>query len=370
MDIEQEMFGMNLLDTLERLVMAHGPPGQEDEVRDLIIGEVRDLVDELIVDRMGNLIAVKKGSGGPKVMLDAHMDEVGIVVKHIDDDGWVWFDKHGGVNEKILQGQRVTLLTRSGPVLGVVGAKSRHLISEEELARKTPVGRMWIDIGANSMAEALELGVRVGDLGTYEKRFHRLGGKDLICATSLDDRAGCLVLLKTLSMLKDVDATIYAVFSVQEEVGCRGAKTAAFRIDPDLAIVVDTTYGEDPATKPTETRLRIGAGPSIRALERSRQGSGGNTVPKRIFDFIVNTAEGNGIPYQTEVTTMAVTDASTLHLARAGIPTGEILVARRYSHSPIEVASMADIEGAARLLSAVVGRIDAEWVGGFERRIK
>jgi len=361
---------MGLIETLERLVKAHGPPGQEDEVRDLIVGEVRDLVDELVVDRMGNLIAVKHGNGGPRVMLDAHMDEVGIVVRHIDDKGWIWFERQGGINERLLQGQRVTLLTRSGPVLGVVGAKSRHLVSEEEAVRPTPVGEMWIDIGARNMGEAAELGVRVGDLGSYEKRFNRLGGKDLVCATSLDDRAGCLVLLEALRMLGGVDATVYAVFSVQEEVGCRGAKTAAFRIDPDLAFVVDTTYGEDPATKPTETRLRIGAGPSIRALERSRRGSAGHTVPRRIFDFVIDTAEDEGIPYQTEVTTMAVTDASTLHLTRAGIPTGEILVARRYSHSPIEVASMDDIEGAARLLSAVVSQIDAAWVGGLERRIK
>ena len=361
---------MRLLETLERLVMAHGPPGREDEVRDLIIGEVRELVDELMVDRMGNLIAVKHGSGGPKVMLDAHMDEVGIVVKHIDKNGWVRFDRQGGVNEMILQGQRVTLLTRSGPVQGVVGVKSRHLTSEEELARRLPVGEMWIDIGASSRDEAAELGVEIGDLGTYEKRFHRLGGKDLVCATSLDDRAGCLVLLETFRMLEDAEATVHAVFTVQEETGCRGAKTAAFRIDPDIAFVVDTTYGEDPVTKPTETSLKIGGGPSVRAMERSRWGSGGHTVPRRIFDFIVDTAEEAGIPYQKEVTTMAVTDASTLHLAREGIPTGEILVARRYSHSPIEVASMADIEDASRLLSAVVSRIDTEWVGGLEKRIK
>jgi len=133
---------------------------------------------------------------------------------------------------------------------------------------------------------------------------------------------------------------------------------------------VDTTYGEDPVTKPAETSLKIGGGPSVRAMERSRWGSGGHTVPRRIFDFIVDTAEEAGIPYQKEVTTMAVTDASTLHLAREGIPTGEILVARRYSHSPIEIASMTDIENATRLVAAVVGRIDAEWVGGLERRIK
>lgn len=354
---------MELIETFERLVMAHGPPGLEDEVRDIIAREVIDLSDELSVDRMGNLIA-RRGSGGPRVMLDAHMDEVGLVVKHIDDEGWVWFERQGGANERLLQGQRVTLLTRSGKVPGVIGAKGRHLLSQEEVARTTPVEEMWIDVGAGSMEEVNDLGVRVGDLCTFEKRFQRLGKGDLVCATSVDDRAGCLVVLEAFRMLEDVDATVYAVFSVQEEVGCKGAKVAAFHIDPDIAFIVDTTYGLDPATTTKETTLKIGMGPAVRAWERRY------TVPRRIYDFIVSTAEAEGIAYQPEVAVRGATDASTIHLVRAGIPTGEILVARRYSHSPIEVASMGDIEGATRLLAAVVSRLDTNWVEGLERRIK
>jgi len=360
---------VDLFGAVEDLVLAHGPAGMEDEVRELIASRIRDLVDELFVDSMGNLIATKHGAG-PKIMLDAHMDEVGIVVKHVDEDGFVWFDRHGGANERLLQGQRVTLLTRKGHVEGVIGVKGRHLATDEELARPTPVKEMWIDVGAGSEEEAAELGVRVGDLGTFEKRFSRLGARDLFCATSIDDRAGCLVLVEALKALRNVDAAVHAAFTVQEEVGCRGAKTAAHRIDPDVAIVVDTTYGLDPATNSRETRLRIGSGPSIRALERSREFSTGHVVSRQVFDAIVDAAEQEVIPHQLEVNTMAVTDAATLHLERSGIPTGEILIPRRYSHSPIEVASIRDIEDAVRLLTSVVKRIDGEFVGKLERRLK
>ncbi|MBS7652411.1 MAG: M42 family metallopeptidase [Candidatus Bathyarchaeia archaeon] len=361
---------MSLMERLERLTLAHGPPGQEDEVRDLIAREVLETADEVLVDRMGNLIAVRRGEEGPRVMLCAHMDEVGFVVKHIDEEGWVWFEAHGGINERLLQGQRVSILTDKGRVDGVVGAKGRHLITEEEASRLTPMREMWIDVGARSRSEAEELGVRVGDLGTFEKRFSRLARGDLVCATSIDDRAGCLALIEALKRLGEQEATVFAVFSVQEEVGCRGAMTAAFRLDPDVALIVDTTYGLDPATTPKETRLRIGEGPSIRALERSRASMMGHVVNRRIFRRLVETAEEEGIPHQMEVTAMAVTDAATVHLSRAGIPTGEVLIPRRYSHSPIEVASLRDIENASKLISSFIDRIDSKLIGGLERKLK
>lgn len=360
---------MSLMERLERLTLAHGPPGQEDEVRELIARDVLETADEVLVDRMGNLIAVKGGSGS-RVMLCAHMDEVGFVVKHIDEEGWVWFEAHGGINERLLQGQRVTILTDEGRVDGVVGAKGRHLTTEEEAGRVTPIKEMWIDVGARSRDEAEELGVKVGDLGTFEKRFSRLGRGDLVCATSIDDRAGCLAITEALKRLRNQEATVYAVFSVQEEVGCRGAMTAAFRLEPDIALIVDTTYGLDPATTPKETRLRIGEGPSIRALERSRASMMGHVVNRRIFKLLVETAEEGGIPHQTEVTTMAVTDAATVHLSRAGIPTGEVLIPRRYSHSPIEVASLKDVENSAELITSFVERIDSKLIGELERRLK
>jgi len=354
---------MDLFEPFERLVLAHGPPGMEDEVRELIAEEVKDLADELLVDRLGNLIA-RRGSGGPRVMIEAHMDEVGLVVRHIDDDGWVWFARQGGANERLLEGQRVTILTGSGRVPGVVGAKGRHLLNQEDVARTPPVEDMWIDVGAGSAEEAAGLGVGVGDLCTFEKRFQRLGGGDLVCATSVDDRAGCLAVMEAFRTLGDADAAVYAVFSVQEEVGCRGARTAAFQIDPDVAIVVDTSYGLDPATSTKETTLHVGRGPAIRAWDRR------HTVPRRIYDLLISTAEEEGIPYQPEVAVRGATDASTVHLVRGGVPTGQVLIARRYSHSPVEVVSMGDIRGATSLLASAVTRIDSGFVEGLVRRIK
>jgi endoglucanase len=359
---------MTLLEELEILVKAHGPSGREEEVRETIAEMLKPLVDEVYVDGLGNLIGVRRGAEELKIMLDAHMDEVGIVVKHIDDHGWIWFDRVGGIHEKALLGQRVTLLTDSGPVGGVVGLKGRHLLSDEEALKATAVKEMWIDIGAVTREEALEMGVRVGDLGTFEKRMYRLG--ELICAPSIDDRSGCLVLLEALRRLSDLDASVYAVFAVMEEVGCRGALTAAYGVEPDVAIIIDTTYGEDPATDVRETPIRIGHGPGVRALEMSRTWAPlGHTVPRRLLRLIEEAAEAEGIAYQREVVTFAATDAATLHLARAGIPTGEILVARRYSHSPIEVASLRDIEAAAHLVAASVKRLEAEWTPGI-RRVK
>jgi len=353
---------------LEDLVLSHGPPGMEDEVRELISHRLKGLVDSLKVDRMGNLIAIK-GDGNPRIMLDAHMDEIGFIVKHIDDEGLLWFELNGGVNEKTLLGQHVTILSRKGKIPGVVGTKSRHLLSEEEALKVTRVTDMWIDIGAVNTKEVSEMGVKVGDLGSFQKRFIKLKG-DCFSAPSIDDRAGCLILIEALRKLRKWKGTVYAVFTVEEEVGCRGAKTAAYSIDPDVAFVIDTTYGLDPATTSRETRLKIGAGPSIRALERSSRFGMGWIASRRVYNFLLDIAEEGGFKYQTEVNTMSITDASSIHLAKSGIPTGEILVPRRYSHSPVEVASMSDIEEASGLLVKVLECLDADWVSGLGEKFR
>jgi len=356
-----------ILETLKKLVFAHGPPGLEDEVRDVILEEIMDSADEVTIDRLGNLIAVQHGSPeGPRVMLDAHMDEVALVVKYVDARGMIWFARSGGMIEKVLQGQHVTILSRKGHIPGVVGCKSGHLTSAEERARVTPLMGQWIDIGADSAEEVEEMGVKIGDPVTYEKRLIRLGRGDYVCATTLDDRVGCLVLIEILRRLREEahEADVYSVFSVQEEVGCRGTQLAAHRIEPDIAFIVDTGFGEDPATNEKETRLKIGKGPAIRAWERR------HIVLRRVFDFMVSTAEKKAIPYQTEIAIAGGTNASTIHLTKEGIPTGEVIVARRYSHSPIEVASLRDMENAVKLLTAIVKRLDSSFVAGFEKKIK
>lgn len=358
---------MVLAQALRMLTELHGPPGQEDEVREFIAKEAMELADEMTVDAFGNLIALQTGShDGPKVMVDAHMDEIALVVKHIDSKGMIWVARHGGMVDKLLPGQHVTILSRRGHVSGVVGCKSAHLMSEEERIKVTPIMQLWIDIGCDSADEVEGLGVRVGDYVTYEKRFKQLGKGDYVCSTTLDDRMGCIALMEALRHLRDMahEANLYAVFSVQEEVGCRGAQLAAQRIKPDIAFILDTGFAEDPATNMKETRLKIGDGPAIRSWEQRY------SVPKRLFDFMLSTAEASRIPYQTEIVISGGTDATTIHLAGSGVPTGEVIIARRYSHSPVEVASLRDIENAARLTTALVEYSRSSFVSGFEMRIK
>lgn len=355
------------LEILRNLVFAYGPPGLEDEVRTVILNEIMDQADEITVDAFGNLIAVQHGSpNGPKIMLDAHMDEISLVVKHIDASGMIWVARHGGMVDKLLPGQHVTILSRNGHVSGVIGCKSAHLMSEEDRTKVTPITQLWIDIGCDSSDEVRQEGVQIGDFITYEKRFDQLRKADHICSTTLDDRIGCVVLIEALRHLRDMahEANLYAVFSVQEEVGCRGAQIAANRICPDVAFIVDTGFAEDPATNPGETRLKIGIGPVIRSWEQRY------TVPRRLCDFMVSIAQESHIPYQTEIMMSGATDASTIYLAGSGVPTGEIAIARRYSHSPIELASVSDIENAAKLTTAIVEHSRSSFVNGFQRRIK
>ena len=356
-----------LEDRLRQLVLAHGPSGHEDEVRELISSMIADSADEIVVDKLGNLLALQRGDAdGPKVMLDAHTDEISLIVKYIDQRGTIWLARQAGMLDKLLPGQHVTILTRKGHVPGIIGCKSGHLMTEEDRTRVTPVNQLWADVGADSCEEAEALGVQIGDLMTYRKSFNYLNKHRYVCATGLDDRLGCLVLIEALRALqKDHhDANVHAVFSAQEEVGCRGTQAAAYRINPDFALVLDTGFAEDPATNPRETRLKIGAGPVIRAWEQRY------TVPRHVYDHMISVAERIGVPYQREIVISGGTDAQMIHLTKEGIPTGELIVARRYSHSPVELASMKDVENTTKLTVELVKTIDTSFTSQLERRIK
>ena len=264
----------DLIESLKKYTSIYGPPGLEDEVKEAIISDLEDFVDEITIDKLGNLIVLQKGSeypDGPKIMLDAHMDEISLVIKHIDSDGMIWVAKHGGMMENLLPGHHVMILARTGKIPGVVGVKSGHLSTPEERKIVPTISNIWVDIGCNTQEEVEETGVRIGDFITYEKKFKTLG--KYICSTTLDDRIGVLVLIETLKKLRKSDRSIsvYGVFSVQEEVGCRGTQIAAHRINPDIAIIVDTGFGADPATTMKETRVKIGEGPLIRTWNNSIQ---------------------------------------------------------------------------------------------------
>ncbi len=362
---------MEIKDLLRRLVEATGPSGFEDEVREVITEELRDCVDTIEVDALGNLICVRHGSPeGPRVMVDAHMDEIGLMVKYTDDEGFLNFEKHGWIDDRILLSQWVKIHTERGPVVGVIGTKAAHLLTEGEKKEVKMTQDMWIDIGVRSREHAERLGVRIGDAITFDRGFSELGD-GFIAGKALDNRMGCAAMIQAMKEIKDLnlEATVYAVGSVQEEVGARGTQVAGFKIRPDMALVIDTAYGEDPATSERETTVRIGHGPVVRLMDFWASHMGAIT-PRTMRDLLIGVAEELGIPHQREIFGSTLTDASTLHLTGEGIPTGVILIPRRYSHSPSEVAFLPDVENTVKLLSSTLVRIDREFVSGLTAKLK
>jgi len=336
---------------LKELSDSAGPSGMEEEVRDVIAKEVKDYVDRLEIDALGNLIGIKKGTeGGPKIMIAAHMDEVGLIITYIGKDGFLRFTKVGGVSERYLNAQRVVIKTRKGRVLGVVGSKPVHLLKPEEAQKVPPLEELFIDVGASSEDEVKKMGIRVGDRAVLDRGFKRMNGY-VVTGKALDDRVGCAVLIETLKLLseKEHDATVYAVATSQEEVGLRGARVAAFKIKPDLGIAVDVTIANDVAGVSESDRVtRLGKGPAIKVMDS------GLLVSPKVQEYIIKVAEREGIPYQLEVISKGSTDAAAIQLTREGVVTGAVSIPTRYLHSPVETLNLKDAAYASILLSKLV----------------
>lgn len=331
---------------LKKLSEAHGIPGSEGEVRDIIEKELKKHCD-IEVDRMGNLIA-KKGDGKKKAMLAAHMDEIGLMVKHIDDRGFIRFTPLGGFFDQTLVSQRVLIHTNKGRMSGVIGSKPPHLMKDDERKKGVEYRDMFIDAGFKGSKEAAKAGVGIGDYITFDRCFRELKG-GLVTGKAFDDRIGCLVLIEVMKKIK-TDYTVYGVGTVQEEVGLKGARTSAFRINPDFAIAVDVIpTGDYPGIKEEESALKAGSGPVIEIADA--RGRGLITHPK-IKDLLIKTAKKKKIKYQLSVGEGGTTDATAIHLTREGVPSGVVSVPVRYIHSPVEVASMKDIKNAINLTLA------------------
>ncbi len=328
---------------LKKLSEAHGVPGSEGEVRDIMSKELSKHCD-LEVDRMGNLIA-KKGDGKEKVMLAAHMDEIGLMVKHIDEKGFIRFTTLGGFFDQTLVNQRVFIHAMNRRVTGVIGSKPPHLMKEDERKKGVERKDMFVDAGFKSDKEAAKAGVGIGDYITFDRSFRELKG-DLVTGKAFDDRIGCLVLIEVMKKV-DTDYTVYGVGTVQEEVGLKGARTSAFRINPDFAIGIDVNLaGDYPGIKDEESALKLGEGPVIEIADAC--GRGLITHPK-IKDLLIKTAKKHKINYQLSVGEGGTTDATAIHLTREGVPSGVVSIPARYIHSPVEVASMKDIKDAIAL---------------------
>ncbi|MBI5460407.1 M42 family metallopeptidase [Methanobacterium sp.] len=338
---------------LEKLSNASGVSGFEDEVRNLMMEELKGHVDDLAVDNMGNLIATKNGKpDGKKVMLAAHMDEIGLMVRYIDKEGFIKFSKLGGINDQMLLNQEVYIHSNGEKTLGVVGSKPPHRMKAAEKKKPVQYENMFIDIGASNKEDAEGM-VNVGDPITIKQKFAELKN-DLVMGNAMDNRVGCAIMVEVMKRARS-DATIYGVGTVQEEVGLKGARTAAYRINPDMALALDVTIsGDHPGMKEEDAPAKAGEGPCIILTDAS--GRGIITHPQ-VKELLIQVAEEEEIPYQLEVSEGGTTDATAIHLTREGIPTGVISPPSRYIHTPVSVVNIKDVENAVKLILAVLNRL-------------
>lgn len=338
------------MELLTELCKASGVSGFEDDVKKIMQRELTKSCSHVYEDKLGNIVG-RKGSGKIKIMLAAHMDEIGLMVKHIDKEGFINFVKVGGIDDRVLFNQRVQVKTKKGFVEGVIGSKPPHLQKEEERKKVVKHEELFIDIGASSKKDAEKL-VSVGDSVSFEPSFGRLG-KNLVYGKAVDDRVGCFALLEVMKHLpKNFGAEVYAVGTVQEEVGLKGARVSAFSINPDYAIALDTTIaGDTPSIKETESDLKLGKGPAVTIMEAS--GRGAVTHPK-LRELMIKTAKKKAVPYQIDVLEGGMTDAAIIYLTREGIPSGVVSIATRYIHGPTGVFDSRDVRNTVRLVEQSV----------------
>ncbi len=338
----------NLKSLLEKLSNAHGISGYEREVREIVGKELKPYVDKIKTDKLGNLIATKNG-GKPSIMIAAHMDEIGFMVKYIDEKGFVYFAKSGGWFDQTLLNQRIFIHTKKGDVLGVVGSRPPHIMKAEEAKRVIEIGSMYIDIGAKSEKDARKIGVEVGDTITLDRKLESLSNK-MVTGKALDNRAGLTIMIEAARILSKMKtkSEVYFVGTVQEEIGLKGARTAAYSLNPDVAIAVDTTIpGDHPGVEKKSSSLEIGKGPAITVSDAEGRGI---VVTELVLDWMKSSAKKGKIPSQLSVMEGGMTDAAIINLTRQGIPSGGISVATRYIHSPVEVLSLNDLQQCAKLI--------------------
>jgi len=331
------------VELLRQLSEAAGIPGREEEVRSLVRTALRGHVDEMHVDRLGNLIAHKKGRG-PKVVVAGHMDEIGFLVSHVDEEtGFLRIEPVGGFDPRTLIASRVTVHTARGPLVGLIGTKPIHILTEEERKKEIRIQDLFVDLGLPGKKVARR--VRVGDPVTLVQPFTQVG--DLVSGKALDDRVGVYVGIEALRRLGKHQADVYFVGTVQEEVGLRGARASAFAIDPDIGVALDVTLACDtPGVSAHEQITRLGKGVAIKLKDSASISHPG------LVRFLADLAEKKKIPYQMEILPRGGTDAGAIQLARQGAAVVTLSVPTRYVHSVVEAAHADDIEAAIKLLTA------------------
>lgn len=333
------------LEFLRRLIETPSPSGYESKIQQLIRDYIQPHADEVRTDVHANCIAVKNPDASMRLMLAGHCDQIALSVQHIDEDGYLYMISIGGWDVPILLGQRVTVWTDSGPVPGVIGRKPIHLLDEEERKKVPKLKELWVDIGAASKEEAAQL-VQIGDPVTVELSFQVLRNGRAV-GPAMDDKCGAWVVMEALRRTdrKKLKVALYAVSTVQEEVGLRGAVTSTFGIEPHVGVAVDVTHATDCPTveKKEEGDIRLGKGPVIYR--------GPNFHPK-VVRLLVEAAQANQIPVQMGASGKPPgTDAAVMQISRAGVATGLVSIPNRYMHTPVEMISLSDLDRAADLLA-------------------
>jgi len=333
-----------LKDLLKKLSEAPGVSGNESRIKRIIINEVKDFVDEIKEDSMGNLITIKKGKKNFNIMVAAHMDEIGFMVKHIDDKGFISFETIGGFDPKSLGSQRVRIHSSNGDILGVIGLKPPHITSQDEKDKALKLEDLKIDIGLNSKEEVESLGIKPGDSITRDISFAELGKENIVSCKSFDNRAGCAVLIEIIKKIKNPDFTLYGVFTTQEEVGLRGAKAAAYGLDINFALIIDsTTAGPIPKTEIDKVTISLGKGPSIDLMDR------GFILNEKVKNLLIKSANDAKVPFQTHISSGS-TDGAAVHITKEGIPTGVISIPSKYIHSTVEIVDINDLDNTLKLV--------------------
>jgi endoglucanase len=323
-------------DLIKQLTEAYGPPGYEQAVREIIRAQVTPYADRVEVDPLGSLHAVKQGNGaGVKIMLAAHMDEIGLMLSHIDEKGFGRFTRLGGVYPETLVGNRAIF---TNGAIAVINAEKWPRLDELEASHRT----LYLDFGANGKAN---VPVRIGDVAAFERPCLDLG--EVLVAKSMDDRVGCAILIETLKQLEQTPHELHFVFTTQEEVGTRGATAAAYKVHPDVSIAVDVTdSGDVPERKHFE--VKMGHGPAIKIMDA------GMLAHPGLKRWMAEVAEANEIPYQMEILTFGATDARAMQLAHEGSAAGALSIPCRHIHTPSEMVSYSDVQNAVKLLLALL----------------
>lgn len=350
------LFKENFYNNLKELAAIPGAPGHEYHVVKRLVELIKPHADKVEVDHMGNLYAYLEGNQpGPTVMIGAHSDEIGALVSTIEKDGFLRIEGLGGVSEALLIGRKVEVNGH----FGVVGVKAGHHQAPDEKRTAPPMNQLYVDVGAKSFDDVIEMGINIGDPVTYISGIDRFTNPDLICGKAIDNRSCCLLLIELFKNLQErnFNGKLVGVVTAQEEVGLRGAKVSTYKVDPDYAIVIDTiACGDTPDVD--SYPVEIGKGPVFPLLAAGQKSANGNIMAHQMKDLFVRFSKEENLPYQLSVTANGSSDVSAVHLVKEGVLSGAIVIARRYSHSPVEVADLNDFETAYKLLEALVKNID------------